>query len=91
MAYCGAMWRYSRRRAMPWLVAALALWFAAEWALGLGPASANVFDDPRRDIAMGAFIAEGVLMMNAILGFMDGRIDNESMTPRAREQAGEER
>jgi hypothetical protein len=65
-----AAWREARPRVTPWVVAAVSLYLAADWAVKLGPAVGDYLD-PRLNIAFYTLIGCGVYGACAVLALMD--------------------
>jgi hypothetical protein len=63
-------WQEARSRVTPWIVAAVSLYLAADWAVKLGPI-ADAFNDPRVNMAYMTLIGCGVYVMCAVLAVMD--------------------
>jgi hypothetical protein len=66
----GTAWREARSRVTPWIVGAVSLYLAADWAVKLGP-SAEAFNDPRVNIAYFTIVGCGAYVLCAILAAMD--------------------
>ena len=63
--------------------AAVALWFASDWAVTLGPQFDNWFSDPRIGIATSTLVGVGVLSLASVLTAIDWHIKWRDRAERA--------